>query len=99
MSNENIVEGFLIGILSAVCVIYAFQTRVKYPLWIVKMYDHPSILLLTLILALYVFLINQKVGALLLLIISALIVDGILFARPHNFTSASHKHHNNIQFV
>jgi hypothetical protein len=78
--NEYL-EGLIIGILSAICIIYGFQTRVKYPLWMVKMYDHPWIILILVLLSLYVLQNNQKIGALLLLITSALIIDGVIFTR------------------
>lgn len=78
--NEYL-EGLIIGLLSAICIIYGFQTRVKYPLWMVKMYDHPWIILILVLLSVYVLQSNQKIGALLLLITSALIIDGVIFTR------------------
>ena len=78
--NEYL-EGLIIGILSAICIIYGFQTRVKYPLWMVKMYDHPWIILILILLSLYVLQNNQKIGALLVLITCALIIDGVIFIR------------------
>jgi hypothetical protein len=75
------IEGLSIGILSALCIIYGFQTRVKYPLWIVKMYDHPWIIIVLLLLSLHVLQTNQQIGALLFLLTCALIVDGIIFTR------------------
>jgi len=78
--NEYL-EGIIIGILSAICIIYGFQTRVKYPLWVVKIYDHPWIILVMLLLSLHILQSNNKIGALLLLLTFALIVDGIIFTR------------------
>jgi hypothetical protein len=78
--NEYI-EGIVIGILAGICIIYGFQTRIKYPLWIVKIYDHPWIILVMILLSVHVLQNNQKVGALLLLLTLALIVDGIIFTR------------------
>ena len=74
-------EGLIIGILSGICIIYGFQTRVKYPLWMVKAYDHPWIILLLIIVSLYTLQVNEKIGALLLIITLAMIVDGIIFTR------------------
>jgi hypothetical protein len=78
--NENL-EGLIVGILAAICIIYGFQTRVKYPLWMVKMYDHPWIILILVLLSVYVLQHNQKIGALLTLITAALIIDGVIFTR------------------
>ena len=78
--HQNI-EGLTIGILSGVCIIYGFQTRVKYPLWVIKSYDHPWVLLALLILSLYLFQVNRIIGALMILITTALIIDGIIFTR------------------
>ena len=74
-------EALIIGILAGICVIYSFQTRVKYPLWIIKIYDHPWILLLLILISVYALKYNQTIGALLVLITCALIVDGFIFTR------------------
>jgi hypothetical protein len=78
---SNCLEYFVIGILAGICVIYSFQTRVKYPLWIVRIYDHPWILLLLVLLSFYTLQYNQTIGALLSLITCAFIVDGFIFTR------------------
>jgi len=77
----QLIEGLIIGILAGVCVIYGFQTRVKYPLWMVKAYDHPWIILVFTLLSVYVLQFNPKIGAMLLIMTMALIVDGIIFTR------------------
>ena len=78
--NEYI-EGILIGILAGICIIYGFQTRVKYPLWMVKAYDHPWIILILILLSVYVLQQNEKIGAMLLIITIAMIIDGVIFTR------------------
>jgi hypothetical protein len=74
-------EGLIIGILSAICIIYAFQTRVKYPLWMIKVYDHPWIILILILLSLYILQFNEKIGAMLFIITMAMIIDGVIFTR------------------
>ena len=78
--NEYI-EGIIIGILAGICIIYGFQTRVKYPLWMVKAYDHPWIILILILLSIYVLQHNEKIGAMLLIITIAMIIDGVIFTR------------------
>ena len=75
------IEGILLGVLAGVCIIYGFQTRVKYPLWMVKSYDHPWIILVLILLSVYVLQHNAKIGAMLLIMTMALIIDGIIFTR------------------
>jgi hypothetical protein len=73
-------EGLIIGILAGVCIIYGFQTRVQYRVWMVKAYDHPWIIYFN-ISSLKYLQINEKIGAMLLIISIAMIVDGIIFSR------------------
>jgi len=75
------IEGIVLGVLAGVCIIYGFQTRVKYPLWMVKSYDHPWIILVLILLSVYVLQHNAKIGAMLLIMTMALIIDGIIFTR------------------
>ena len=82
---SSYLENFIIGILAGICIIYSFQTRVKYPLWIIKIYDHPRILLLLVLLSLYTLQHNVTIGSLLCLITFAFIVDGLIFTRALKF--------------
>jgi succinate dehydrogenase hydrophobic anchor subunit len=81
------IEGILLGVLAGVCIIYGFQTRVKYPLWMVKSYDHPWIILVFILLSVYVLQHNAKIGAMLLIMTMALIIDGIIFTRTLKLNS------------
>jgi succinate dehydrogenase hydrophobic anchor subunit len=81
------IEGVVLGVLAGVCIIYGFQTRVKYPLWMVKSYDHPWIILVLILLSVYVLQHNAKIGAMLLIMTMALIIDGIIFTRTLKLNS------------
>jgi len=81
------IEGIVLGVLAGVCIIYGFQTRVKYPLWMVKSYDHPWIILVLILLSVYVLQHNAKIGAMLLIMTMALIIDGIIFTRTLKLNS------------
>ena len=87
-------EGLLVGILSAICLIYAFQTRVVYPKFILVTLEEPWILAAFTVIAILISSWSSRISALLLLCISALLVDKLVFARKHtkfskNFTSVN----------
>jgi uncharacterized protein (DUF58 family) len=76
------IEGLLIGVLAAATIIYAFQTRVKYPDVVLKTMDHPWLLLLLTIAILFVFKWSGTIAAFLLLLLLAFVMDTMIFARP-----------------
>lgn len=77
-----ILEGFLVGILSAVAIVYAFQTRNAYPDFVLNAINHPWIIVSTFIVALLMFNWSPTAASLLFLILSALVIDLYMFARP-----------------
>lgn len=76
-----IVEGFLIGALAAVTVLYALQTRTLYPKWMLQTFYHPWILLLVLIISIVAYPYMPRAAALLIIITGALWIDAVLFAQ------------------
>lgn len=86
----QLVEALLIGVFGAVTILYTFQTKVAYPLWLLQGYEHPWVFLLGSILALFVIKYSPRIGVMLLLLVLAVWMDGILFARdPSEFQAAS----------
>lgn len=79
---NDISQGLAIGIFAAISVIYTFQTRVAYPLWMLQMYDKPWVFLIIVLAAILVFYYYPVIGALLILLLGAVWMDGLLFARP-----------------
>jgi hypothetical protein len=76
-----LLEGVVLGGLAAVVLIYALQTRVLYPLWMLQTYDHPWILLVLFVVSILVFQVHPRIGAYLILVTLAILVDGLLFVR------------------
>ena len=81
---EKIFEGLIVGSLSGLCVIYAFYTRNRYPLWMLKLIEYPIIIAIIYVIALIIAWNNPKVGVLILLILIAFTFNIILFAKKHN---------------
>ena len=83
MSSVNtVVEGFIVGGLAAATIIYAFQTRVAYPDFILKVLDHPWVLVLTFIISVLMFHWSPAASVLMLLMLAAFTMDTFIFARP-----------------
>lgn len=74
-------RGLLEGILGALCFLYALQTRVMYPAWMLQTLDHPWIIVLSTILCLGVSQWSPKSGVCLMLMIVAFIADVYVFSR------------------
>jgi hypothetical protein len=83
MDLLQILQGLVIGALAAISIIYTFQTRVPYPTWMLQAYDKPWVFLLMFIASLLLMSQNVVLGALLLLLLAALAMDGLLFARSY----------------
>ena len=79
---STVLTGLSVGILSGVTLLYALQPKVIYPAWMIATFDHPWLFIPLLILAAYVASMNPALGALLALIIIALISDRVLFGSP-----------------
>lgn len=78
----DIVQGLAIGALAAISIIYTFQTRVPYPSWMLQLYDKPWLFLVLILVAVALFYHHNAIGALLLLLLGAVWIDGLIFARP-----------------
>ena len=77
----KILEGVTIGALAAISIIYTFQTRVPYPKWVLQAYDKPWVFLLLLVVGVILLYHSPAIGALVLLLLGAVWIDGLLFAR------------------
>lgn len=81
MSLEDIFKSLLIGITGALCFLYGFQTRIPLPIWVLNAFNHPWVLLLVFILILVISEWNDKIGAFLILIFVAIIIDRTIFMK------------------
>ena len=85
MLEENIfdaIEGLLIGILATFVLLFSFQTHIPYPLIMVKTIEHPWIIVLLYILAIIIGRVSPKLSVLLLLLLTAFVMEVFLFTRP-----------------
>ena len=78
---EDIFKSLLIGVSAGICFLYAFQTRIPLPIWALNMYNHPWIILIVIVLIVLVSEWSDKIGALLLLILVALLINYTIFIR------------------
>lgn len=77
----SIFNGLLVGILAAICILYVFQIKNPYPLWILKSFEKPWVILILFILGVLLLGFNKEAGVLIIIISVALFVDKFLFAR------------------
>ena len=84
---SEIIEALILGMLAAVTLIYTFQTRVAYPDWLLQAYEHPWIFVCVLIVAIVLFGSSPKISAFIMLLLIALWMDWLLFARATNVTN------------
>lgn len=77
----QMVEALVVGVLAAFTLIYAFQTRVEYPAWMVRSFDHPWILLVCLLVSVLMFHISPLISAMIVILVVALWMDAIVFAQ------------------
>lgn len=77
----DIIEALVLGVLAGVTVIYTFQTRIVYPAWLLRTYDHPWILLLVLLAAVIISQSSPRIAVMIVLLLFAMWVDWVLFAR------------------
>ncbi len=82
MSFENIIKYLLIGLLAGYCIFYSFASHTVYPRSIIYIFDHPWIILMLLLLSILLFEWSNKLGAIAILIVTAFVVDAIIFCRP-----------------
>lgn len=85
MLKENIfdaVEGLLIGILATFVLLFSFQTHIPYPRMMVKTIEHPWIIVLLYILAIIIGRVSPKLAVLLILLLTAFVMEVFLFTSP-----------------
>jgi hypothetical protein len=80
-SVDTIVEGFAVGCLAAVTIIYAFQTKVAYPDFVLKILEHPWILLFIAVVSIMTYRWSPAASVLMLLMLAAFVMDTFIFAR------------------
>jgi len=89
---SSVFNGLLVGILAAICIIYIFQIKTPYPLWALKTFEKPWIMLLIFVIGVIFLGFNKEAGALLIIISIALFIDKFLFARK--LPNKEHDMHN-----
>lgn len=82
MESREILEGIVIGILSALVLLYGLRPKEPYPKWMLMPYEQPWLFIPIIIVIIYTFVWSRIVGSLLLLIIVALFADMVVFGRP-----------------
>ena len=92
-------QGLVMGALAAISIIYTFQTRVPYPSWMLHAYGQPWIFVLVFTVGLILMFQHAAIGAMLLLLLLAVAMDGLLFARSYDslhdeMISTSHPQNN-----
>lgn len=75
------IEPIVIGILAAVTVIYTFQTRIAYPVWLLRAFDYPWVLLVALVIVLLMYPTLPKISVMLCLLVLAMWMDFVLFSK------------------
>lgn len=75
------IRGVVEGVLAAVCFIYALQTRILYPKWMLDTLDHPWVLLLAVFVACTMYPWSPVSTVCSLLIIIAFVADIFVFTR------------------
>lgn len=78
----SLIEGVVIGVLAATAIVYGFQTRVMYPTSVLRVLDHPWVILVLIVIIILVYRWSPIVSALMFLLVLAFIMDTTLFARP-----------------
>jgi hypothetical protein len=80
---NSIINGLLVGILAGFCILYVFQLSKPYPLWMLKIFEHPWILLIMFIIGVLLLNSNIEAGVLLLILTTALVFDKLLLLRKY----------------
>jgi len=75
-------EGLIIGILATIVILFSFQTYIPYPVVMVKTIEHPWIIVLMYIFAIILGRFSPKVAVLLLLLLTAFVLEVFLYTRP-----------------
>ena len=77
----QLIEAALVGAFAAITVLYTFQTKVPYPMWLVQSYEHPWVFLILALITIFIGKVSPRIAVMLLLLILAVWMDGILFVR------------------
>ena len=77
----SIFNGLIVGILAAICILYVFQVKTPYPIWILKSFEKGWVLFILFLLGVVFLGFNKEAGVLLIIISVALFIDKFLFAR------------------
>jgi len=85
----DILEAILLGMLAAVSIIYTFQTRIAYPDWMLQTFEHPWAFICLFIVAILFVPASPRIAVRLILLMVALWMDWILFARSANLSSSA----------
>jgi hypothetical protein len=93
---EIIIKGILCGILSAFLIIYGLRPAVPYPDALLEFFENPWLFLILLLATYYVFIWDHMLGALLLLSISSLIFDYIVFTRKGYKKTVIYEHMTDV---
>jgi hypothetical protein len=73
----------LVGITGAFCFLYGFQTRIPLPLWVLNAFNHPWVIFLAFLFIIFISEWDDKIGAFLLLILVAVVIDHTIFMRRY----------------
>lgn len=79
----SLIEPLFVGAFAAISVVYTFQTRIPYPVWIVQAYDKPWIFVLLFCLAIAIGSWSIKISVMTILLLCALWLDGVIFLRNY----------------
>ncbi len=82
MYVHDIIEGLVVGAFAALNMIFAFQTKVAYPDVVLQALDHPWIVAIAYIVALVLFPWSRSASVLLILLLTAFVIETVVFARP-----------------
>ena len=82
MYVHDIIEGLVVGALAALNIIFAFQTKVAYPDVVLRALEHPWIIAIAYIVALVLFTWSRSASVLIILLLSAFVIEMVVFARP-----------------
>lgn len=80
----SLIEALFVGAFAAITIIYTFQTRILYPIWVIKAYDKPWLFVILFIIAVSLSTWSTKVSVMLVLLLGALWLDGLIFLRAYD---------------
>ena len=71
----------IIGIISAYLLIYGLRPSIQYPETLIEIYEHYWILLILIIINIYLFYWDLRIGVMMLLAIIAIVFDMATFTK------------------